>query len=539
MDEPILLTDEQMQEIIVNGYLLFDLDMPTEIHETIYRRLNEIIDAEGNPGNNVLPRVPEMRHVLNSPVVRGALTSVLGPDYIEHPHRYCHSLKPVTEPITDDDAGERLVKNSHQDGYTPLGHPRQHYLRYARVMYYPQDTPIELGPTHVIPGSHFNKALSDEDKERLIPWVAKAGSVMVSHFDIGHAAGVSLVPQFRHMIKFIYLRASEPTQTTWNSRSTEWKRPAQIQAPHDLELAWSHGWDWLCGKSNRYESWQKEHTVPANDIPGLIEGLASENDLDSRLCSAQLLAAAGPDASNAVEKLVAVLDTDCQAMRVAAIYALGAIGEAAVEPLIDHLRKAGEREDQNEKPTSWSEGAIVMEDAANALGAIGATAVEGLRELLREGEGWASINAAFALAEMDSVAAPAVPDLVACLKSSSHRLIRTALDSLGSIRTGVPVGEIGDLFSQSRPEWEEEIHRWWSPQDGVRLHAAMALARLGPDSAPVQDDLVAALDDPCGHTASFAMVALQRIGSPEALEGAMDFLMAQRWDASVDGERQF
>jgi hypothetical protein len=67
----------------------------------------------------------------------------------------------------------------------------------------------------------------------------------------------------------------------------------------------------------------------------------------------------------------------------------------------------------------------------------------------------------------------------------------------------------------------------------------MALARLGRESAPVESELLVALDDPCGHAASFAMVALQRIGSPTATQGAMDFLLSQRWDASVDGERQF
>ena len=151
MDTPVLLTDAQMQEFIVNGYLLFEPKIPQSVHETIARSLNQIIDSEANPGNNILPRVPEMRHVLNCPEVRGALISVLGPDYIEHPHRYCHSLRPVPEPVSEAEAVEKLKKNSHQDGYTPLGHPRQHYLRYARVMYYPQDTPLELGPTHVIP----------------------------------------------------------------------------------------------------------------------------------------------------------------------------------------------------------------------------------------------------------------------------------------------------------------------------------------------------------------------------------------------------
>jgi HEAT repeat protein len=539
MEEPTLLNDEQMREFITDGYLLFQPTIPATVHEAIYQRLNEIIDVEPNPGNNVLPRVPEMRHVLNCPEVRGALISVLGPDYIEHPHRFCHPLRPVMEPVSDDEAAAKLIKNSHQDGYTPLGHPRQHYIRYARVMYYPQDTTVELGPTHLIPGSQFNKGLTDEDKTRLIPWEAKAGSVMVSHFDIGHAAGVSSVPQFRHMIKFIYLRASEPSEPTWDSQSTEWKRPKQVQVAHDLELAWSHGWDWLCGKLNRYDSWQKMHSGAQDPVSKLIEGLSAENDLNKRLESAQLLASSGSGAADAIDPLIEILDSDHQTLRVAAIYTLGAIGNAAIEPLVTHLRAEGEREDANEKPTPWSEGAIAMGDAANALGAIGSEAVEALRGLLREGEGWACINAAFALAEMDSAAAASVPDLVACLDSKSHRLVRTALDSLGSIRQCVPAKKLSALFKMTRPEWDEEIHRWWSPQDGVRTHAAMALARLGSDSSPAQDDLIAALDDPCGHAASFAMVALQRIGSPEAIQAAMEFLLSQRWDASVDGVRQF
>ena len=171
MTDPILLTDEQMREFIVNGYLVFTPTVPEGTHETCYRKLNEIIDSEANPGNNVLPRVPEMRHILNSPEVRGSLISVLGPDYLEHPHRYCHPLKPADESMSPEEAEKRLQKNCHQDGYTPLGHPRQHYLRYARIMYYPQDSPVELGPTHVIPGTQFNRGLTDEDRARTLPVV--------------------------------------------------------------------------------------------------------------------------------------------------------------------------------------------------------------------------------------------------------------------------------------------------------------------------------------------------------------------------------
>ena len=45
---------------------------------------------EGNPGNNLLPRIRELRKVFDHPVVTGALTSVLGPNYMMHAHRHGH-----------------------------------------------------------------------------------------------------------------------------------------------------------------------------------------------------------------------------------------------------------------------------------------------------------------------------------------------------------------------------------------------------------------------------------------------------------------
>ena len=540
MDDPILLTDEQMQEFLVTGYLVFRPKVPEGLHDRIYKQLNQIIDDEPNPGNNILPRVPEMRHILNSPEVRGALISVLGEDYLEHPHRFCHPVWPVHEPLSPEATREKVYRNSHQDGYTPLGHPRQHYSRYARVMYYPQDSPVEVGPTHVIPGTQYNKGLTDEDKARLIPLSGPAGTVSLTHFDVGHAAGVNQRPNFRHMIKFLYLRASKPKAPSWDSLSTDWKRPTQVSVPYDLELVWTHGWDWLCGKQDRYETWQSTHSVADAKIGDLIDGLDPTSDIEKRLESIQLLAAAGPRATEGTASLVSLLDTEHQTVRAAAIYALGAIGEAAVGPLIQHLREVGTREDKKDIPDGWSEGAIRMEDAANALSAIGEPAIPALRKLLLESDGWAGINAAFALGEMDDVAAPAVPDLVRCLsESKSHRKIRTMLDTLGSIRKDVPVEAISAMFFENRPEWDEDVHRWWTPTDGIRTHAAMNLARLGPDSAPVEADLLRALDDPCGHASSFAMNALQRIGSSEGLAAVMAYLMSQRWDASVDGVRQF
>ena len=125
-------------------------------------------------------------------------------------------------------------------------------------MYYPQDTPIELGPTHAIPGTQFHKRLTDEDKAQAIPMEGKAGTVSLTHFDVGHAAGVNLLNQPRDMIKFIYVRASEPTAPSWDCQNLQWQNPEAIETPHNLELVWSHMWDWLCGKRDRYESFRSD-----------------------------------------------------------------------------------------------------------------------------------------------------------------------------------------------------------------------------------------------------------------------------------------
>ncbi|MFP6592657.1 MAG: HEAT repeat domain-containing protein, partial [Candidatus Latescibacterota bacterium] len=97
----------------------------------------------------------------------------------------------------------------------------------------------------------------------------------------------------------------------------------------------------------------------------------------------------------------------------------------------------------------------------------------------------------------------------------------------------------GRMLKADHPDWREVMSRRWTPRDQVRTNAATVCARLGTASAPVEADLLRALDDPCGHVGSFALNALQRLGSPTAARAAMEYLFSQRWDATIDGERQF
>ncbi len=58
MDTKYLLTDEQMTQFITKGYLVLQNDLSQQLHENVMKRIYNVIHEEGNPGNNILPRVP-------------------------------------------------------------------------------------------------------------------------------------------------------------------------------------------------------------------------------------------------------------------------------------------------------------------------------------------------------------------------------------------------------------------------------------------------------------------------------------------------
>ena len=71
-----LLTDSQIHDFIVNGFITVKTDLPPSFHQEVYARTTEIFEKEGNPGNNLLPRMPMINEVFEDPWVAGAFTSV-------------------------------------------------------------------------------------------------------------------------------------------------------------------------------------------------------------------------------------------------------------------------------------------------------------------------------------------------------------------------------------------------------------------------------------------------------------------------------
>lgn len=493
----MLFTDEQIRQYIVDGYVVFKPDLPDVIHDEIRRKLDDVFENETNPGNNILPRVPEMDAVLNSSEVRGSLISILGEDYFEHPHRWCHYTGSLQ---THSKRKRTLAQLCHQDSYTPLGRPRQHFSRFARLIYYPQDSPVELGPTHVIPGTQYHPALSDSDRSRAIPMAGPAGTVAITHFDVGHAAGINKLDQHRYMIKFIFGRSERPKKPSWNCRSSSWKNPAQVQTTYQLDHLWSHMWNWMCGSAHGNNSARGEFSKNGN-----------------------------------LSKYFTYLRSDCQQSRLNAIYALGSAGSCAIAPLADALRASAKHDAGGLK--RWNEGAVAMDAAAFALTALGVDAVPALMDLLKDQSEWVRINAAFALGELDALAVDAVPALTKSLDDASHRVVRTTTDSLGNIREQSHefMPSLDRLLHMERPEWNEAISkpRGWTANDQVRFNVAMTFCRLGKVSSDWEDGLIRALEDRCGQVAAMALLALERITSPMAQAAVLSYLKSRRWDESL------
>ena len=254
-----LLTDAQMRHFIVNGYVTVTTTLPAQFHDAIYEKTVTVFDKEGNPGNNMIPRIPEIQQILDDPNVSGALTSLLGADYYKQPHRHPHYNPPGSN-------GQGM----HQDG----GKRWSHHTRRLLVFYYPQDTPIELGPTGVVPMSHYYSTREGAEVSPEQPIVGKAGTVAFANYDLWHRAMPNSSEKKRYMMKFLYARMSEPQEPTWANKETEWGNGTSV-GPTEHQEMFRHLWHWHRGEEFGETSQQKHLSQHGTSNGGSLSGLIS------------------------------------------------------------------------------------------------------------------------------------------------------------------------------------------------------------------------------------------------------------------------
>jgi hypothetical protein len=455
VDRSYLFDDDAMRDFIVNGYHVINVEKPVALHDDIYEKTKAIIDEDGNPGNNLLPRVPEIQQVYDDPAVQGALTSLLGPDYVMHAHRHPHVNPPNSR-------GGAWHKDSYW-GYTKV---RDHHPRWIMAMYYPQDTPVEIGPTGVIPGSHYI-----ESREETVggngsvpdgfPASGKAGTVTIIHFDLWHRAFPNQTDKVRYMMKFQFTRMSEPDRPGWNRQRED--IDLGDLSDHPRSAMWRNMWYWLAGNGSTGTR-QKDGV----DVETLAGDLTHELE-QNRLHAAYTLAECG---EAALPHLLEALQHERDEVRREACYGLGALGAAAVEPLVSQLGHGNER---------------VRGYAVYALGDI------------RHGS-------------------PSVAARLAGLSDDPSPFVRQNLaDALGQIKLAAD-SAVPALVGMMTDEDEQ-----------VRSRSAYALARFGDEAQVAIPQLADACYDENRYVQGQAAIALEQIGTPEALRTLLHWLQASRW----------
>ncbi|MDE0013927.1 MAG: HEAT repeat domain-containing protein [Candidatus Poribacteria bacterium] len=399
--------------------------MPAQFHEAIYQETMTVFDKEGNPGNNLVPRIPEIQKVLDDPNVKGALTSLLGADYYMQPHRHPHYNPPGSQ-----------GQNMHQDG----GKRWSHHTRRLLVFYYPQDTPLELGPTGVVPMSHYYSTREGSGVAPEQPIVGKAGTVAFANYDLWHRAMPNSSEKRRYMMKFLYTRMSEPQEPTWANKETDWTNGKPV-GPAEHQEMFRHLWNWHRG----IEDSEAGGTSNGESLSGLISALNSTSE-STGLQAAYELPRFG---ERAIPALVQCLQDESEMTRRNACYALNAVGSAAVEPLRDTLKDARE---------------YVRDNAVEALGDLGTKAepaVPELVEVLSDPSGSVRSHTIEALGTTSQSSSIAVPGLVKALEDENDGVRRNAVFALARIGKDAPGAVEGlqsVLFDANRYVRGDAVH---------------------------------------------------------------------------------
>lgn len=501
MTIPRLLTDAEMQRFIAHGYLCLRTELPESFHQGIFERFDALIgaDAKHNPGNNLLPAVPELTQVFADPVVRGALTSVLGPDYVMHPHRALHNNPPGSD-------AQRMHKDSYW-GY--LRRVRNHRCRWAMIMYVPQATPIERGPTGVIPGSQYQMQRPDETLTPEAPGCLDTGGFLLIHYDIWHRKMKNFTQDKRFMMKFEFIRMREPVAPSWNHADAEWR--LDDLPGLDLSAIWRRQWNWHRG-------------ARVTDAAAANVDATSLNDADPRrrLAAINAIARSAGAACAHLEALAALLRDPLEPVAVDAAYAMASAGADAVPLLLDVLGADREEDtdlDRGSHDGSRLDGGTSARAAAYGLAEAGAPAVPGLLEILGNGVGSRARKlAAFALGEIGGTGPEVVAALSRATGDPAPGVRINATEALG-LKPATPTA----VAALSRAIKDQDTHAQFS--------AALSLAQMGPAAEAAVPVLEEALHDPNRYVPGYAVEALEQIATPRAMQVLLPFLKTARWCA--------
>lgn len=369
-----LLSDTQYAEYLENGYIV--LQIP-ELDGTFHAKMTEAaaglhdesraIGGDSGHlqvvGDNLRARIPRTQELLDCESIDGALTSVLGAEYVLHPHHFVH------------EAGS-FDQGFHQDGNLPWndrGHYRTHRPNWAMLFYYPQEVLEKSGPTEVLAGSQYwtvdfeqgelewrrgdrvdpnldmedlrqdNLESRDEKlaaslktlnieslyRERL---TVPAGSVVLAHYDLFHRGSrkSSDWDDRRFMYKFYFLRTQDPKTAEWDNLSDKPTLSERHEAIH--------------GVVKRIWSWSKGEDECGLEVQSdCVDRLKTSSSEDARIKAAYEVGEALRRGVLKDSVAGELLQNEKESVRRAAAHGLGISGDVINKPLIQALKATDAR----------------------------------------------------------------------------------------------------------------------------------------------------------------------------------------------------
>jgi len=246
------LTDSAVLEFCREGHLLLKGVVPDHINQRTCAWLDGDIPANPSyiPDGLTAADLDRIRfthepssifledwfveYVLLNPQLAGAMRSLLGPN-VGLPVLASHHRVECPEE----------AQGWHQDADHIYG-PE---LRFLEVFYFPQDTPVELGPTELVPGSHIQPGRRDR-QEGGVFCDGPAGTIGIHHQSIMHRRGKSTAAGLRRMLKYNYWRTAAP-QRDWIVEE-DFDGQSAYYGGHGTARYYAHMFYWLCGKGDQF-----------------------------------------------------------------------------------------------------------------------------------------------------------------------------------------------------------------------------------------------------------------------------------------------
>ena len=211
MAERVLLTSTQMASFVAKGFLRFEAVVPDAINqqfldevgrppqpgESVRKAYAKLLSASGIPAvpagtplAESYPRESAITQMLELPVVRGAIESLVGPNPT-FDHHFLHVTFP---PAYFAERGiPNVAQHTHQDSTIDTRRAFD-----VQMMYYPQEVTPAMGGTRFVPGTHL-RIVSEAAVARYQNMcgqqhvVCPAGTLLFMHHGIWHGGGVNRI----------------------------------------------------------------------------------------------------------------------------------------------------------------------------------------------------------------------------------------------------------------------------------------------------------------------------------------------------------